>query len=239
MKQLWTAFFPLLMLVAACGQPEVKIVSVDPTTTSFTDINQSTHVKAKGLELNGSEIPNTPITFRTSNSSIAKVTTAGVITPVASGNATVTATSLNGKEAQTFIKICLPKNIVCIPNNTLALRVGTAAPLKCHLIDCKDNKIDGSSIDFINIDKEAVFKDGKDTFVGKKVGQTSITAKGGGLEKKINITIAEQIFSPGMAPRKGGHYGGGSNGGVVDKNKNPYGEKGQGQFDHILGNIKF
>lgn len=225
----------LIFLAIAC-EAEVKIVTADPTTTSFTDINQSTKVTAKALELNGTEIPEIQLTFRSDNSAIADVSDKGLITPVSSGSAIITVSSPNGKVAQTFVKVCLPKEIKCDPDNTLALRVGTAAPIKCKLYNCKDEEIPGGNLSFEGVDEEAVMKDGPNTFIGKKIGQTSVKVKGGGLEKEVTITIAEQLFAPGMEPGSAGHGGGG---GGVNKNKDPYGDGDKGQFDHIIGKMKF
>jgi hypothetical protein len=237
MKHFYAPFLMLIFLAIAC-EAEVKIVTADPTTTSFTDIKQSTKVTAKALELNGTEIPEIPLSFRSDNTAIADVNDKGIITPVSSGNAIITVSAPNGKEAQTFVKVCLPKEIKCNPEHTLALRVGTAAPIKCKLYDCKDEEIPGGKLSFEGVDEEAVMKDGPNTFIGKKVGQTSVKVKGGGLEKEVIITIAEQIFAPGMEPGSGGHGGGGGGGGV-DKNKDPYGDGGKGQFNHIIGKMKF
>ncbi|MBN2527330.1 MAG: Ig-like domain-containing protein [Deltaproteobacteria bacterium] len=219
-----------------CGT-EVKIVSVEPTTMSFNAKTQSTKIKAQGLELRGDPIPGIQFTFSSDNTAVAEVATDGTVTPVANGSATITARTSDGKQGQTFVKVCLPTEIKCDPDNVLNLRVGTAAPVKCHIVDCAGETLP-TSVDYIEADKEALFKDPNTpgTFVGKKIGETTVTVQGAGLEKVVTVQVAEQIFAPGMKPGSGGggHGGGGGKG-----NKDPYQEKSGGQFNHILGNMKF
>ena len=225
------------LLTMACGN-EVKIVSVEPTTINFTAMTQSTKIKAQGLELRGDPIPGVKFTFRSDNTAVADVAADGTVKPVANGSATIIATSEQGKQGQTFVKVCLPTEIKCDPENVLSLRVGTAAPIKCHVIDCNGENLPNKVI-YEEADKEALFKDPtvEGTFVGKVVGETKVTVKGGGLEKVISVNVAEQIFSAGGKPGSG--HGGGHGGGGNDREKDPYNEKGGGQFNHILGNMKF
>jgi hypothetical protein len=229
----------ILTIISFCAfacKPEVSIVSVEPTTINISQRNQSQSLEAKALTMRGEEVPDIPLTFSSNNTSVATVSADGVIQPVASGNAIISVTTAEGKKAEAFVSVCFPEKIICDPEHVLNLRVGTAAPLRCHLEDCKGNKLPGAVL-YEEASKEAVFRDGENTFIGKEVTETSITAKGGGLEKTILVKIEEQIFSPGMDPRKGGGGGGGGGGSKQDREKDPYGDKKAGQFGHILNNI--
>lgn len=229
-------FLPVL-LVAGC-ENEVKIVSVEPKTINFDANTQSTKVVANGLELRGDPIPGVQFTYRSDNTSVAEVSADGVVKPLGNGSATIIATTSDGKYGEAFVKVCMPQEIICDPASVLNLRVGTAGPIKCHLVDCKEETIPGT-FDFVEADKEALFKDPSEpgTFVGKKVGETKVTVKAAGLEKVITVMVAEQLFAPGMKPGSGGHGGGG--GGGSKREKDPYNEGSGGQFNHILGNMKF
>ncbi|MBN2343820.1 MAG: Ig-like domain-containing protein [Deltaproteobacteria bacterium] len=219
-------------------ETEVKIVSVEPTTINFNAKTQSTRVKAQGLELRGTPIPGVQFTYRSDNTSVAEVSADGTVRPVSNGSATIIASTTDGKQGESFVKVCMPQELVCDPPAVLNLRVGTAAPIKCHLIDCKEETITGT-IEYIEADKEALFKDpsAEGTFVGKVVGDTKVTVKGGGLEKMITVKVAEQLFAPGMGPGSGGGGGGGGNE-KERRNKDPYNEgSSAGQFNHILKNM--
>ncbi|MBN2716403.1 MAG: hypothetical protein JXX14_11150 [Deltaproteobacteria bacterium] len=237
-KLIGIVFAAVSLLAMACGS-DVKIVSVDPTTINFSAMTQTTKIKAQGLELRGEPVPGVQFTFRSDNTAVAEVGPDGTVKPVANGSANIIASTPEGKQGQTFVKVCLPTEIKCDPENVLNLRVGTAAPVKCHVVDCKGEKLQ-NKVDYVEADKDALFKDPttEGTFVGKVVGETKVTVKGGGLEKEISVIVAEQIFSAGGKPGSGG--GGGGGGGGNNRNNDPYNEKtGGGQFNHILGNMKF
>jgi len=225
----------IVATMAACA-PEVKIVSVEPSTANFTDRGQQTKIVAKTLDLTGEEIAGVPISFRSDNTAVVEVSSDGYARPVASGSAMIVASTDTGKQGQVFVKVCLPEKIACVPQDVLNLRVGTASPLKCELKNCRDETVQGT-LEYIEDSKDMVFKDGDNTFVGKVVGNTKVTVKGGGLEKVVSVVIGEQIFAPGMGPGSGGGGGGGMSN-EEQRNKDPYDEGGGGQFNHILKNMK-
>jgi hypothetical protein len=229
--------FAILWVITGCGQ-EVKMVEVEPSSINFTKPTQSQKIKAKALEIRGAEIPGVPITFRSENTAVATVNSSGVVKPAGNGSTAIIAEAANGVDGEAFVKVCLPKEIICDPPQLLTLRVGTAGPIKCHVTNCKDEKIQ-VKIDYIEASKEMLFKDGENTFVGKMVGDTSVTIKSMGLEKTVNVHIDEQIFSPGMGPGSGGGGGHHSGGGGKGKSKNPYKNNGGGRYDHIIGNMSF
>ena len=189
------------------------------------------------MTLRGDPIPGIKFNMLSDNTSVAEVDADGMVKPVGNGTATIIVTTPEGKKGEAFVKVCLPTEIKCTPESVLNLRVGTAAPIKCHVEDCNGETLP-NKLDYVEADKDALFKDPtmEGTFVGKVVGKTQVVVKGSGLEKVITVEVAEQIFSPGGKPGTGGGGGGGNR---SDRNKDPYNEKSGGQFNHILSNMKF
>jgi hypothetical protein len=236
-KLAWIIVAIWTIAVIGCGD-EVKIVSVEPATINFNAKTNSTKLRAQGLTLRGDPIPGIKFNMLCDNTSVAEVDADGMVKPVGNGTATIIVTTPEGKKGEAFVKVCLPTEIKCTPESVLNLRVGTAAPIKCHVEDCNGETLP-NKLDYVEADKDALFKDPtmEGTFVGKVTGKTQVTVKGSGLEKVITVEVAEQIFSPGGKPGTGGSGGGG--GKRNDRNKDPYNEKSGGQFNHILSNMKF
>ena len=219
----------------ACGN-DVKIVEVDPTNFSFSKTTQSQKLTAKAQDIRGAEIPGIGFTYRSEDSSVATVESDGTVKPAGNGSTAIVAQTPSGVTGEAFVKVCLPKSIMCDPADKLDLKVGVSSPIKCKAIDCNDKDINGR-LEMTPVDSKMILKEGDDIFIGLAVGDTQVNIKGFGLEKTVAVHVDEQTFLPGMGPGSGG---GGRRGGGVDPNKrkDPY-SAGGGRFDHILGNMKF
>ncbi|MCP4676756.1 MAG: hypothetical protein GY854_14830 [Deltaproteobacteria bacterium] len=225
----------VLFLALGCGQ-EVKIVEVDPMNLSFTKKSQNRQIKAIAKDIHDAPVPGIPITFSSENQSVATVDSDGTIKPTGNGSTAILAKTSTGIQGEAFIKVCLPKDLICEPGDKLTLKVGTAGPIKCHVTNCRDEKLRGARIELTPGDRKMVLKEGDNVFIGLAEGDTEVSIKAGELEKKVAIHVDEQVFLPGMGPGSGGG-GGGKRGGGGGKDDDPYG--GSGRFDHILSNMKF
>jgi hypothetical protein len=220
-----------------CG-PEVKIVEVDPPSISFSKPTQSQNIHAKALDIHDAEVSGVKFTYRSEDTTVATVDSDGTVKPAGNGSTAIVAEASTGKvTGESFVKVCLPKEIVCDPADKLMLKVGTSGPIKCHLTDCKDEKAP-AKITFTPADTGMLLKEGDDIFIGLKVGDTSVKISAYGLEKTVPVRVDEQTYLPGMGPGSLTHGGGGGGGGG-GKNKDPYAGQGGGRFDHILKNMNF
>jgi hypothetical protein len=233
-KHLNSLLWLLSLLGAGCGN-EVKMVEVEPTNISFTRPAQTEHITAKAQDIHGAEIPGISFTYRSENPSVATVESDGTVKPAGNGNCAVIAETSTGVTGEAFVKVCLPKALLCDPADKLELKVGVSAPIKCQITDCNDKQIPGR-ITLTPVDSKMVLKEGDDIFIGLAVGDTQVNVEAFGMKKTVAVHVDEQTFLPGMAPGSGG--GGGHRGPDPNKRKDPY-SSGGGRFDHILGNMKF
>ena len=81
----------------------VTSVSVSPSSRSIA-VNESYRLDASAKDANRNAVPDAKFSWTSSNSSIARVDATGLVTGVASGNATITVTS-NGKSASAQISV--------------------------------------------------------------------------------------------------------------------------------------
>lgn len=226
-----------LLFALACGQ-EVKSIEVDPSTIEFKKPTQERKIIPTAHDIQNIPVPNTSFTFRTENGSVAKVDASGLVKPTGDGKTAIVVEAPNGVQGEAFVRVCMPRDIICEPADVLNIKVGIAAPIKCHVIDCENEKILGAGVELSGTDRSIVLKEGQNVYIGLKVGDTTATAKHGVLEKKIRVHVDEQTFLPGSAPGSGGGRGGGGGSGRTGGDDgDPYG--GGGRFDHIIDKIKF
>ncbi len=104
-EQVWTHARRLLTLLllslAACGGtespteagPVATTVAISPTTLSFSSIGETQQLTASVRDQNGAIMSGAAVTWMSSASNVASVSSTGLVTAVADGTATITATS--------------------------------------------------------------------------------------------------------------------------------------------------
>ena len=105
---------PVVLLLAACGEEPPPIppriphsVTVSPTSLSFTSIGATQQLSATVKDQNGSTISGASVSWATSASSVATVSSSGAVTSVAEGTATITATS-NRLKGTAEVTVAIP-----------------------------------------------------------------------------------------------------------------------------------
>jgi hypothetical protein len=210
------------------------MVEVEPVTIDFSALNQSKTVSAKALEMRGDAIPSVVFTFSSENSAVASVDSDGIVKPVGNGSAVITAKAPNGVKGESFVRVCLPKEVVCTPKDKLMLRVGLAAPIQCHVTNCKDVELP-APVTMDAADKSVVLME-DNVFTGLKVGDTQVTVKAFNLATTVGVHVDEPILYPDEMASSSGGKGSQNKGGGKKGSSDPYGSGGR--FDHILKNIK-
>jgi DNA/RNA endonuclease G (NUC1) len=105
----WTG--PMASTFGACnddGEPtpaaEVATITIEPASPTMT-AGATVQLNATALDAGGAAIPGAAIGWSTSDEAIATVTTAGLVTGVAEGDATITATATNGVNASVTVHV--------------------------------------------------------------------------------------------------------------------------------------
>lgn len=221
-----------LLQFAGCGR-EVKSVVVEPPRIDFRSLTQSEKLVVKATDIIDAPVEGVEFTFNSENNLVATVDANGVVKPTGNGSTWIRARTNTGVEGDTFVTVCLPKELKCDPPDRLELKVGLAAPIKCRILDCNDEPRPGR-IELSQADDELLLKEGENIFIGLAVGESEVEVEGLGLATKIEVRIDEQDYLPGMGPGSGG--GGGRGGGKKAGGDSAYGSSA---YDHILKNMRF
>jgi hypothetical protein len=86
--------------------PAVSSVSVSPSSATLA-VGQSVQLTAAAKDVDGSPVDGSPITWTTSNSAVASVTSSGVVKALAGGSAKVTATA-QGVSGEAAVSVTAP-----------------------------------------------------------------------------------------------------------------------------------
>jgi len=227
-----TAIVAALILLGGCGQ-EVKSVVIEPPKIDFRLLSQSEKLVVKATDIIDAPVAGVEFTFTSENNLVATVGADGTVRPAGNGSTWIKARTGTGIEGDTFVTVCLPKELKCDPSDTLKTKVGLAAPIKCEVLDCKGERRPGR-IELTQADDKLLLKEEENIFIGLAVGETTVTVKAFDLETRVHVRIDEQDYLPGMGPGSGGGGGGGGR-----KKSGEDSAYGKSSFDHILKNIQF
>ena len=113
-----------------------KVTVIKPATAIKLSKTSLSLNKGKTYTLKATMSPTTTtdkVTWKSSNTAIAKVSATGVVTAVAKGTATITATTGSGKTATCKVTVLLPSTSVTLSKTSLSLNKGKTYTLKATM----------------------------------------------------------------------------------------------------------
>ncbi len=186
--------------VTAALLPEI---TVSPTSGSIY-VGQPFQITATVTN-----VSNTAVTWTSSNTSIATVSSTGVVTGKAAGSATITVTSV----ANTSVKKTIAITVKAVPSGTILLTAEPAASLKVgasgyqiYVRDTAGNALSRLECTFITSDASVVTVSSYGTISALKVGNVVVTA----IHSKGKGTIAIAVVSSTTVTGLVGTYNEGS-----------------------------
>src|SRR5688500_3079256 len=169
-----------LAFVVACGgdssgPPAVASVDIAASASDLS-IGQTTQLLATARDAKGNALSNRTITWSTSNTSIATVSTAGLVTGVAAGQVTMTATSV-GKTATRMVNVIPPPvATVSVTAASNALQAGQTTQLTAVTRDAGNNILTGRTVTWSTSNSAVASVSLTGVVTGLTAGTATITA---------------------------------------------------------------
>ena len=171
---------------------EVESITLSETTKSLTKGETFTLTAA----ITPDEATYKTLTWKSDKPGVATVDGNGKVTAVGGGDATITATAKNGKNATCTVTVTVPVNKVTLsPSGDLTLEVGKSATLIASVdpSDATEKDITWESGD----ESIATVVNGKVTAVSK--GSTTITARAGDKSATCNVEVTVPVESVSLS----------------------------------------
>lgn len=182
----------------------VASVSVAPATSNLT-VGATVQLTATTNDAAGNVLTGRPVTWSSGTPGVATVSSSGLVTAVAAGSATITATS-EGKSGTAAVTVTVvPVATVSVAPPTKLLRVGTSGPLTATPKDASGNVLTGRLVTWSSnaTSVATVSASGGVTAVG--VGTATITATSEGQSGTATITVTlVPVSSVVVSPASGG-----------------------------------
>ena len=166
----------------------VASVTVSPAAATVT-VGTTTQLTATPKDANGTALSGRAVTWATSNAAIATVSASGLVTGVAAGSATITATS-EGQSGTSAITVTnVPVASVTVSPATASVTVGATTQLTATPKDANGTALSGRVVTWATSNAAAATVSASGLVTGVAAGSATITATSEGQSGTSAITV--------------------------------------------------
>ena len=167
----------------------VATVVVSPSTAAVT-VAQTTTLTANPEDASGNPLSGRTITWTTSNTTIATVSSSGVVTGVAQGSATITAASGNATGIAGVTVNPIPVASVVVAPATASVTIGLATTLTATPEDASGNPLTGRTVTWSTSNASVATVSSSGVVTGVAQGSATITASSGSVNGTASVTVS-------------------------------------------------
>jgi uncharacterized protein YjdB len=168
--------------------PPVASVSVSPTSATVL-VGQTVQLIATPKDANGSTLIGRVVTWASSAPGVETVSASGLVTGVAAGTATLTATSEGKSGTATVTTTGVPVALVTVSPASAGLVVGQTAQLSVVTKDSAGNVLTGRTITWASSSTTVASVSASGLVTARAVGSATITATSEGKSGTAAITV--------------------------------------------------
>ena len=163
-------------------------VTVSPATAELTALGASVQLSARVLDQNGQQMSATNVAWSSNNTVVATVNATGLVTAVANGTATITATA--GRASSTaMVTVAQAVATVAVAPAADTLLTGDTLRLVAQAFDENAHRIESAEFDWSSSDPSVATVDGSGLVRGVAQGVASVTATAGSARGTAGITV--------------------------------------------------
>ena len=177
--------------VQVTSAPSVAtVVVVSPAQANLT-VGQNVQLSVVVRDANGNVMSSAPVTWSTSNASLAGVSSSGLVTGVAAGTVTVTATSGSARGTATInvqAQQAAVDKIVVTPKDP-SIDPGKTVQLTATLLDKQGTVLTGRTVTWTSADTRLATVSSTGLVTGVRRGDVNITASSGGKSGSTKVRV--------------------------------------------------
>ena len=188
----------LIVSLAGCGTesptdtvPVATTVILSPTTLTFSWVGETQQLTATVRDQNGSTISGAPRTWASSGSSVASLSSTGVVTAEADGMATITATSGSATVTASVTVQQVAGSITLSSSSLVLAGPGDTATVTASVSDAGGSEITNPDLTWSSSDESIATVSGSALVTAVASGSATITVMNGGqtVTQALSITV--------------------------------------------------
>ena len=158
---------------------------------------EALQLSAEALDENGRPIPGVVFSWESSNTSVATVNASGLVTAVAEGTATITASAGDVRTSVEITVVSAMQPVVSVEVSPSAetIATGTTLQLSAEALDENGQAVSGTVFSWQSSDAAVATVDASGLVAGVAAGTATITASVGGARGTAAITVANAVAS--------------------------------------------
>ena len=190
---------------SAQGTAQITVVSVTAPVVSVEvsspaeptalgeplQLGEALQLSAEALDENGRPIPGVEFSWESSNTSVATVDATGLVTAVAAGTATITASAGDVRATVEITVVSATQPVVSVEVSPSAetIAIGTTRQLSAEAFDENGQAVAGAEFSWESDDDAVAMVDGSGLVTGVGEGTATITASSGSAQGTAAITV--------------------------------------------------
>ncbi len=164
-------------------------IDIDPDSETLTSVGATVQLTATVYDENNDVIEDATVAWESDDTSVATVSTSGLVTAVSRGTTTITATS-GDKSKTASITVDLPADQIDIdPDSETLTSVGATVQLSATVYDANNDIITGATVTWASGNTNVVTVDSNGLVTAVAVGSTEITATSDGESGSATISV--------------------------------------------------
>jgi len=176
----------------------VATVTVSPTSATVS-VGTTAQLTATPLDANGNALTGRTVTWTTGASGVATVDGTGLVTAVAGGATTITATS-EGKSGTSAITVPVPVASVTVSPGSATVAVGATQQLSATPLDANGNPLSGRAVTWVSGNTAVATVSSSGLVTAVAAGSVTITATSEGKTGSSAITVPVPVASVAVSP---------------------------------------
>ncbi len=181
----------------------VASVSVSPATASVP-VGGTVQLTATPKDANGNPLSGRTVSWSSSNTAVANVSATGLVSGVAAGSATITATSEGQSGTAAITAANVPVATVDVTPATASVSEGQTVQLTATPRDATGNALSGRTVSWASSNTAVATVNGSGLVTGKVAGTVTITAtsetkSGSATVTVVHVPVASVTVSPASA----------------------------------------
>ena len=172
--------------------PRATTVTVTPGTTELTALGATVQLVAQVLDQNGQAMSGAPVSWTSTDASVATVDTSGLVTAAGNGASTITATA-GSASGSAQVTVTQEVSAVTVTPAADTLFVGDTLRLTAEAADANGHAVAGAEFAWASQDTLVAVVGGAGLVTGIAAGEVAITATSSGVAGGTGLTVLAPV----------------------------------------------
>ena len=205
---------PLIALLAviffaACGDgttepppdpPRATTITVTPGHVDLAALGATVQLTAEVRDQNGQAMAGAAVAWTSGVTAVATVDASGLVTAVANGSATVTATSGSASGSAAVTVMQSADSVAVQPEEASFAALGDTVRLSAEAFDANGRTVAGAEFSWESSDEAVAAVSGSGLVTAVANGSATITATSGSASGSATVTVAQEVSAVAVVP---------------------------------------